>query len=164
MVLEEVFWYISINTSTTGREVCIVMVKKLCSFCLPGFSWQLVLIIEVWPLVRSWKADSVALYTLDMVDLAAESCLFTHPTTLAFIWRCVSCRWVNLCPTFNHVLALVFITFLAEISGCLAAKCATMFVDSHLRKFLSAKGHCTVAHLGFICITLVLKWLNDSID
>lgn len=158
------FYYFSINTSTTGCEVCIVMAKKLCSSCLPGFSWQLVLTIEVWPLVRSWIAHSGALYTLDMADLAAESCLFTNPTTLAFIWRCVSYHRVNLCPTFNHVLALVFITFLAKISGCLATKCATMFVDSHLSKLLSAKRHCTVPYLGFNCITLVLKLWNNSVD
>lgn len=83
IALEEVFWYSSINTSTTGCEVCIVMVKKLCSSLLPGVSWQSVLIIEVQPLVRSWKADSVALYLLDMVDLAAETCLFTHPDNIS---------------------------------------------------------------------------------
>lgn len=83
IALDEMFWFFSINTSTTGCKVCIVMVKKLCTSCLPGFSWQLVLIIELWLLVRRWKADSVALHMLDVADLSAESCLFTHPDSFS---------------------------------------------------------------------------------
>lgn len=32
-----------------------------------------------WPLMGVEKSDRVAPYKLDMADLAAKSCLFTHP-------------------------------------------------------------------------------------
>lgn len=123
---------LSINTSTAGCEVCKAMVRKLCSSFLPGVSCRLVLIIQVQPLVRSWKADSVALYTLDMADLAAETCLFTHPDNISIHLEMCLLPQGEFMSTFNHVLALVFITSFKKISGCLAAKYATMLVDSLL--------------------------------